>query len=82
MNRDEAGGRPLREEGREHIEYLKGVEALQYWGLLEIVGAFNKAKIPVMLLKGAIYLAAPGYGSPKHRPRAMGDIDLLVGRED
>jgi hypothetical protein len=82
VNRDEAGKPPVLDEGRENIEYLKGVEAVQYWGLLEAVGAFNKAKIPVMLLKGAVDLAAPKYGPPEHRPRAMGDIDILVRGED
>jgi hypothetical protein len=66
----------------ERVEYLKGVEAVQYWELLEVVGLFNKRKIPVMLLKGAVELAVPEYSPQGHRPRLMGDIDLLVHKED
>jgi hypothetical protein len=66
----------------EYIEHFKGLEPVQYWELLKVVELFNKKKIPVMLLKGAIELAVPEYGPPGYRLRAMGDIDFYVRYED
>jgi len=52
---------------------------LLYEELGEIVHAFNDARVPVILLKGAA-LAKEVYGNIALRP--MGDLDILVKRED
>lgn len=47
--------------------------------LEDLVPAFNRAKVPVMLLKGAALTPAV-YGRPDLRP--MSDLDLLIHPED
>jgi len=47
--------------------------------LRELLGLFNKSKIPVMLLKGAALLSTV-YDNPAHRP--MSDIDFMIREED
>jgi hypothetical protein len=48
--------------------------------LLAVIRALNEAKITVLLLKGARYLASPG--GPWCEARDMRDLDLLVRKEE
>ncbi len=49
------------------------------WRFLELVAALDEASVPFALLKG-LYLADRYYGAPDRRP--IGDIDILVAREN
>ncbi len=53
--------------------------ALAYRDLQGVLGAFDRRRIPAIILKGA-FLAGLVYGHIGHR--TMGDIDLLVRRGD
>ncbi len=69
-------------EETDYPAQLKGRESLQYDELKTVIRKFNSLNIPVMLIKGAVDLAVPDNLPTGSLPRDMGDLDLLIQKQD